>query len=305
MVFFSKKQKNKTAEKSWQGKGARVVSTKPREKEKKRGRKFSRFLFWLLLLVFLGICAYLLFFSPFLEINSVSVEGNKEISSVDITKSVEKYFEGKFFFYLPKGNFFLARQEEINRVVSSISKKLEVVSIEKKFPGSMQIKVIERKAELAWCSGGVCYSIDKDGLSYEGAQGNEDGLRAKNFLVVVDDSARPVEIGKTKIDSEYIIWIENVSTMIKDRLNVKIVESFHTPGAASNEVNIRMNEGWILKISSQYSIDESQKIIQTLFEKELNEETRKKLDYLDLRVKNKIYYKIKNTDEGGGDGTTE
>ncbi len=52
-------------------------------------------------------------------------------------------------------------------------------------------------------------------------------------------------------------------------------------------------EGWILKISSEYSIDEAKKIIQTLFEKDLNEETRKNLDYLDLRVKGKVYYKTK------------
>lgn len=293
MRIFSKKKKNKIAQKSWERRGSVARPSAAGKEEKKRRRKFSRFLFWLLLVGFFGICAYLVFFSPFLYVDKITVEGNQDVSSQDISSTAERSLEGKYFNFLPRGNFFLASKRNINAVVKNDFNRLEVESIEKRFPRTISIKVTERKAELVWCSAGVCYFADRNGLVYGGAAGTVEELRAGNFLVVVDDSAIPVEIGKTKINPEYIGYIEAANAMIRDDLKIGISGSYHTPGMASREISVITGEGWILKISSEYSIDEAKKVIQMLFEKDLNEETRKNLDYLDLRVKNKVYYKMK------------
>lgn len=264
----------------------------PKRKTKQK-RKFSRFLFWLLLVVFFGICAYLSLFSPFLDIEKVSIEGNQDISSIEIANVVEKSLEGNFFMCLPKRNFFLASKRSIASAVRENFGRLEVVTIEKKFPKALLIKVTERKAELVWCSAGVCYFVDKNGLVYSGAAGNEEELRSRNFLVVVDDSASPVEIGKTKINSEYVGYLEATNAMIRYDLKIDVAGSYHTPGIASQEVSVSVAEGWILKLSSETPVEETKKIIEAIFEKELSEEQRKKLEYFDLRVKGKIYYKLK------------
>jgi hypothetical protein len=102
-----------------------------------------------------------------------------------------------------------------------------------------------------------------------------------------------VEIGKTKIDPAYILYLESIDSLLKNDLKLVPIESYHTPGMASGEIGIRVAEGWILKISSETSPEETKKIIETIFEKELDGEQRKNLDYLDLRVKGKVYYKMK------------
>jgi hypothetical protein len=293
MSFFHKKKKNKIVQKSWQRKGAKAYPGVSKKETPKKGGVFSRFLFWLLLAGFLGICVYLLFFSTFLDISKMVIEGNQEISNAQISKVVEKSLEGNYLKYLPKNNFFLVSEKNIGSAVKSNFNHLEVSTIEKKFPDTIFVKVVERKAELVWCSSGVCYFADRSGLAYGGANGTEEDLRAGNFLVVVDDSAIPVDIGKTRISPDFIGYIEAVNAMMRDDLKVEPVASYHTPGIASQEVNVMTSEGWILKISSEYSIEEAKKIIQTLFEKDLDEETRKNLDYLDLRVKGKVYYKTR------------
>jgi len=293
MGIFSKKKKNKIVQKSWQRKSAKAYPGASKKETPKKGGVFSRFLFWVLLVGFLGICAYLFFFSTFLDISKIIIQGNQEISSVEISKVVEKSLEGNYLKYLPKKNFFLVSEKNIGSAVKKSFNRLEVSSIEKKFPDTIVVKVVERKAELVWCSSGVCYFADRSGLVYGGASGSEDDLRAANFLVVVDDSAIPVNMGKTRISPDFVGYIEAVNAMMRDDLRVDPVASYHTPGIASQEVNVMTSEGWILKISSEYSIEEAKKIIQTLFEKDLDEETRKNLDYLDLRVKGKVYYKTK------------
>ncbi|MFA6193587.1 MAG: FtsQ-type POTRA domain-containing protein [Parcubacteria group bacterium] len=296
MAFFSKKTKSRIPQKSWQGRRTGAYASVPK-KEKKRERKFSRILFWLLFLGFLGICGYILLFSPYLEVDSVSIEGNQDISKREIADQVAKSIEGKYFNFFPKRNFFFVNKKDINAALKSNFDQLEVASIEKKFPGTISIRVTERKPELVWCSGGVCYFVDRSGLAYGGAAGVEEELRKTGFLTVVDDSAVPVDMGKTKISSDYIGFIESASSMLRDDLKLDPAESFHTAGIASGEISVKNTEDWTVKLGSEFSIEDAKKVIQTLFEKELNEEVRKKLDYLDLRIKNKIYYKIKQEEE--------
>jgi cell division septal protein FtsQ len=296
MGIFSKKTRNKIPQKSWQGRRTGEYASVPK-KEKKRKRKFSRVLFWLLLLGFFGICGYILLFSPYLDVDAISVEGNQDISNREIEDRVMESIEGKYFNFFPKKNFFFVNEKNINAALKSNFDQLEVASIEKKFPGTISIRVTERKPELVWCSGGVCYFVDKDGLAYGGAIGTDEELRGNGFLTVVDDSAVPVDLGKTKINPDYIGFIEAANGMLRNDLKLDLTESFHTAGIASGEISVKNGEGWTVKLGSEFSIEDAKKVIQTLFEKELNEEVRKNLDYLDLRIKNKIYYKIKQVEE--------
>jgi len=252
-----------------------------------------RVLFWLLFLGFLGICGYILLFSPYLDVDAVSIEGNQDVSKREIADQVAKSIEGKYFNFFPKKNFFFVNKKDINVALKSNFDQLEVASIEKKFPGTISVQVTERKPELVWCSGGVCYFVDKSGLAYGGADGTDEELRKNGFLTVVDVSAVPVDLGKTKINPAYIGFIESAELMLRDDLKIDPAESFHTAGIASGEISVKNSEGWTVKLGSEFSIEDAKKVIQTLFEKELNEEVREKLDYLDLRIKNKIYYKIK------------
>ena len=292
MAFFRKKTKNRIPQKSWQGRRTGAYASVPK-KEKKRERKFSRVLFWLLFLGFLGICGYILLFSPYLDVDSVFIEGNQDISKREIADNVAKSIEGKYFSFFPKKNFFFVNKKDINAALKSNFDQLEVASIEKKFPGTISIQVTERRPELVWCSGGVCYFVGKDGLAYGGAAGADEELRKKGFLMVIDDSAVPVDLGKTKISPDYIGFIEAADLMLRDGLKLDPAESFHTAGIASGEISVKNREGWTVKLGSEFSVEDAKKVMQTLFEKELNEEVRKNLDYLDLRIKNKIYYKIK------------
>jgi len=291
MSFFRKKEK----EKSWKRRNPKVYSGVPRRNSREKRGKFSRFLFWVLFLGFLGVCGYMLLFSPFLEIESVAVEGNKDIPSEEIIAKVNEVMSGKYFDYLSKRNFFLASKNRINQKLKNDFNRLEISSIEKKFPRAILIKVKERQPELVWCSGGVCYLADKDGFVYAGANATDEELNKDRFLIVVDDNARPIEIRKSVINPEFIQYLKRIDVILVDDLGLQTEGNYHTPTVSSQEVivKIKEGEGWILKLSSVISPEDAKKILETIFEKELGGDKRKNLDYLDLRVKNKVYYKLK------------
>jgi hypothetical protein len=291
MSLFHKKEKNK----SWKRKAPRMYSGVPRKEKSKERSRFSRFLFWLLTLVFLGVCAYLLFFSPLLEVETISVDGNESISSEEVVFRAQEAISGNYYWYFPKNNIFFVNKQEIDSALRKNFNRLELVAIEKKFPKAVLVKVKERQPEMVWCSGGVCYLIDKEGLAYTGAGGTDEEMNSSNFLTVVDDNSRPVDIGKTTIGKDFIEYLKQMDAVIANDLKLEIEGNYHTPALASGEVFVRVKEGdgWTLKLSSGIFPDETKKIIQTLFDKELDGEKRKNLDYLDLRVKGKVYYKMR------------
>lgn len=238
----------------------------------------------------------MLLFSTFLEIDSISVEGNDNIPSEEIVKKAYEALDGKYFGYFSKSNFFLVSKKGINQKLKDDFNRLEISSIEKKFPKTVLIRVKERQPEMAWCSGGVCYLADKEGLVFAGANSTDEELNKNRFLIVIDDNARPVETGKTIIDPKLILYLKQMDAILIDDLKLEIEGNYHTPSMSSGEILARIKEGdgWMLKISQTISPEETKKIIQTVFDKELDPEKRKGLEYLDLRVKGKVYYKMKN-----------
>jgi cell division septal protein FtsQ len=294
MALFRKKEKPK----NWKARNPRMYSGVPkRDNREKRGR-FSRFLFWVLFFGFLGVCGYILFFSPFLEIESVGIEGNSDISSEEIAGKVNGALDGKYFNLFSKRNFFLASRRAMSESLKNGFSRLEVSSVEKKFPRAILVKVKERQPEMAWCSSGVCYLVDKDGFVYAGANATDEELGKDRFLIVIDDSARPVDIKKTTVNPDFMHYVKSADAMLVSGLGFQIEGNYHTPALSSQEISVRIveegNEGWTLKLNQSVSIEDTKKTIQTVFDKELEGEKRKSLEYLDLRVKNKVYYKLRS-----------
>ena len=135
--------------------------------------------------------------------------------------------------------------------------------------------------------------VDENGSVYSGANATDEELKNSSALVVIDDNARQVEIEKTIIEKDFISYLKELNYLLREELQMEPDGTYHTPALASGEVYFQTKEGWMLKLSDQVSPAETKKIIQTLFDKELDAQKRQNLDYLDLRIKGKVYYKMK------------
>jgi hypothetical protein len=112
-------------------------------------------------------------------------------------------------------------------------------------------------------------------------------------MTLIDESAQPVEIGITSIDMSLVIFAEQANIMLKNDLNLSWQGGFHTPSVASGEITINMNDGWVLKLSDDVTVDEIRLMISALFEDKIKREELPNLEYLDLRVKGKAYFKFR------------
>lgn len=79
------------------------------ENENHRKRRiFSRILFYILLLAFLGTVLYILLFSNYLEIANINIRGNFELQSSDLRQALRSSMDGNYLKIIPKNNFLFA-----------------------------------------------------------------------------------------------------------------------------------------------------------------------------------------------------
>ena len=78
---------------------------KPSAKASAISKAISRAIFYILLIGFVAVSAYVLFFSSYLQITSITISGTQELKSQDIRELIELSAQGNFFNFIPKNNF--------------------------------------------------------------------------------------------------------------------------------------------------------------------------------------------------------
>ncbi|HUC93130.1 MAG TPA: FtsQ-type POTRA domain-containing protein [Paenibacillus sp.] len=123
-----------------------MAESMPVLRQPKQGRKNSRKLLLILLLLFVALLGVLFFRSPISEISAISVSGQQYIAANDI-RDASGIAEGDPFFFPGKG--------EIERRIAKL-KPVEAVTVDKSFPGKIAITVKEYSA--------VAFELTEDGL---------------------------------------------------------------------------------------------------------------------------------------------
>ena len=183
---------------------------------------------------------YLLFFSPFLEIESISVEGNEDIPASEISGQIEKSLDGKYFRYFVQEKLLFIRTGDIEKALASSGKLLELeYQSEKNSRIPSQFGWLREK--LCWSGAAAAFAISRTatGLLFGGMSGSGEEAGKQNFLAIVDDSARPVEIGKRRLIRTYLENLSNFDVFFEIRFQSGRIGNFHTPGMASQEINLR------------------------------------------------------------------
>ncbi|MCD6149329.1 FtsQ-type POTRA domain-containing protein [bacterium] len=277
------------------------VENRKRKKEKEKRSVFFRMAFYFLLIAFAGVTVYIFMFSPFLQINYVELRGVEELEYEKVSKELSCLLDGKYLGFISRNNFILISERKIKNHLTEKFKKISEVEVEKKFPDTVKVRIVERKSLLLWCSGGPCYIIDEKGRAYSGADFESPEIKENNLIRLEDASAKPVNLGEKVLGEDYINFILELTEEIKKEALADISGEYQTACRAAEDVRIKTAAGWDIYFSSKVPAKQSARTLKTFLEKEMGEEKRKNLEYVDLRVENKVYYKFKDLGENKND----
>lgn len=262
-----------------------IQSTYFRPKKKKKNWKF---IFWAAtgLLIMSGLI-YLVLFLPFWKIKKIEANGTEKVSSVELVNSVEQYLAGFQLIKVPKSNYFLLSEKKLAEYLKNMFPGLKEVSVIKRFPPNLFVEAKDRQKIIVYCGRERCFYLDENGVAFEPAPEIYGGLK----IVLKDNSGREAEVGKKMLEPSLIDFMLKTQKLINNDFNISLVD-FEINNYPTSDLIAITSEDW--KIMFDTNMDP---LLQTsALKKILNDkikDQRPALEYIDLRIGNRVYYKMK------------
>lgn len=240
---------------------------------------------------------YVFFFSPFLLIEQPGISGSQNIPEEKVRQFLDGRISGKYFGIVPRNSFFVVRPETLERLLMEEFPLLRSVTAIRTFPNDMRVELSERDKILLWCSGDDCYVLAEDGTLRESSKVFASEENLARTIRVTDLSAQPVAAGQRIAESDFMVFATSAEFAFRERLDIGLENAYSTASRFAGELRVRTGQGYEVYLNTTVPLEDSLDALALLFEKEVPEERRGKLRYVDLRTENRIYYAFQDGEQ--------
>ena len=258
----------------------------------RRKFSFARFLFFISALAFFAVSFYALFFSEFLEITTVDIVGNEKISREAVLENINSKIYGEYLGIIKKNNLLLARTGKIKKDLLESFKIIRNVETKRKFPNKLEIIIFERKPQLIFCGGDKCFMLDENREAYEEINLNQNDS-ANNFIILTDENSKGINLGEFVLDQPYLEYVLEIKVKLEE-IGLKIENNFKAKSFISKDIRIKTEEGWEIYFNENIELEKEIEMLKVVLENKIEKNQRQDLEYIDLRIDNKIYYKFRD-----------
>lgn len=275
---------------------AKTINQKYREQkrlQKIKRRLIKTALFLVLLFALAGGLYYLFFCSSVFAIKEISVSGADGRLREDILAVVNDYLSEKIFFTARSGNILLADSADIVFLLEKKILELNKAKMTKNFPHHLVVTVLVREPEGVWCSkshdAGPCFYFDRRGIIFKEAQPSSE--ETPSLPLMIDDYRPRTPVpGETAVGEEQLNWLNQIKKRLSsDSLEMKKAVISEEPF----RVDIETGEGWSIYFSTEVPLPDQLNALFALLHNSLSANQRLRLRYVDLRIPDRVYYRVK------------
>lgn len=260
--------------------GYRQPSIYSRTKEQEAPSRNRKKFFWVLFLaVILCILGYLIFFSSIFEIRKTSINQTKYINRATLEKQITDFQEKSFL----NRNLLILSKRKMDKGLEQFP-GVESVEISKKYFHNLEIVIKERIPIFVWQVQDQKYLVDRTGLIW-----GEYEDKFSDKLVVIDQKMVPIEIGEKPVPANFSRFIEELGNDFTAQTNAKItrIEVADT----TNEIKVFSDSTWYVYFDTTKTAHNQLINLGRILAEFQRNPKKKGLEYIDLRLDNKIFYK--------------
>lgn len=263
-------------------------------------------LFWFVLagVCILGATGYGVFFTPWLQVKDIEVQGNQRIEGAALAQVARAHLARRMWF-LSTTHFLLADSSTAARAIQEAFPAVETVVAKKKFPDSLMIVVHEREGVAVWCqektlrfevqqereetvrSFRECYAIDKHGVAFEEKDPDRE--------LVISGAGMEASPGGNVIDERIL------NDMLRFQLGLDTFSLFQEVGlrvsslhiVSKERVHAKISEGWEIYFNPAEEIGWQVTKGKLVLEQEIPFQRRPFLEYIDVRFGDRAYIKYR------------
>ncbi|MCX7589439.1 MAG: FtsQ-type POTRA domain-containing protein [Patescibacteria group bacterium] len=227
---------------------------------------------------------YIIIYSPIFKIQEIKINGLNQVSEKEINNFlIINLFNNSFIKKILSSKNILIWPENLDNNLKMFF-TIKSVQIKKDFLNrKIEINVIERKPFGIWCliSQNECLEFDSDGILFKKTFLSEGNL----ILKINDYSLRNLNIGAKVLPDRLLDIFLNIISMLKQQniafsdVNIKDINL--------EEMEIKVFNGPKIYFSLRFPPPDVEQIIDDF----KNKNIFNKLEYIDLRVENRVYYK--------------
>ena len=229
-----------------------------------------------------GISGYALFYSGWLDINSISINGLKSVTEDQVSPTIKTMIEKNVLPILR-----IRFQENVIFFDSDMAKEsilaqfpaIKEVEIIKELPHEIIVNLTERVALGTWCLGQNCYYFDDEGVLWGKA------LRSSGSLLLNVEDLRKSD-NSTKVDVQLLAGIKELISALEN-ISIKI-NRIEIPADSIGEFRAYTTHGYYLILNMESSVKDQVTVLRILL-KEKGEGFNPQ--YIDLKVEGRAYYK--------------
>lgn len=258
-----------------------------------------------LFILLLAGAAWLILFSGFFTVKTVKAVGDETSWGSRVEQVIGGYLAGKFFKVVPRNNLILLRTKTLKQKIEEDIPDVSDVYIKKFMNGKIEILAKERNRAAIWCrivsvdplkiQATSTLAVSKEALdqSKECFFSDEAGFLFREAPEISGTSLPTFygtegDIKAQPLASSSIVFATDFKREAKEG-GLEITGFFGGDNSETLVLGIT-EQGWSVYLDQKRSARNQAKVIEALLENELKGKTQA-LQYIDLRIANRVYYK--------------
>lgn len=237
---------------------------------------------------------YGVFFLPLFHIQSIRVEGDAALPVADIQALVDSIAQQKLLGFLSKQNILFFESNAIASAIRSSFFKVGRVAVNKDWQNrAVRVEISPRKEVAIWCqvasvsdgTAPICSYIDEAAFIFAPAPRGSGGI----LSIITDARSRTAALGAQVVEPAVLVAILDARTLLTTA-NYTIDSIILRP---SRDVVVHVNGSFTIIFTLDEPPARQVDRLKSLIEFKLKDDL-KKVDYIDLRIGNRIFYKLKD-----------
>ncbi len=240
-----------------------------------------------LIVVPVGLFLWMVFSTDLFRVQALAILDGREHTTIEAERLINEELN-----HVPMQRtiFFVDPEVLENRLLRELP-QLRTVHIERKLPATLRVVLQEKTPVLLLLSNGSYYFVDEAGVPYEKAElHNLPGVvlpTVKNA-----DQTATVELGGSAVAPEFVAFLQHIMEHLEDTISAKVAE-IRIPSLAAREVHVILDTNWVIKFDVTRDPAGQLAILGRIVKEMLPPEEQGRLEYIDLRIPNRVYYKTK------------
>ncbi len=249
-------------------------------------------LFYLSVIIFpFAVIGYFIFSTDYFRITNVTVIDARPHVEAQVREKIDQFLASEKFI-IPRANLLFLQKNKMEDKLEEEIYPIYAVKIQKKIPGVLKIIVQEKKPVAIFFSHSQYFYMDHKGLIFE--KMSIDNLPQSSLSIIKnleENNQIEIKIGSRVVSERFMDFILELMEKFPKQITDFLIAEISIPSVASQEVHIKTNKNFSVYFDITRTPESQLIALQKVWQEIIKEEEKEKLEYIDLRIDHKVYYK--------------